>query len=258
MHRIIWGLMVSSVLLSSCRLFNKEARTEKKEAVWRGTLAGTMAQRVEFETMELSGKARYEAPGGEGISGLSVSYRITIAKDSLMLIRVSKFIEAAKILIDQDSIRILDKLGNNYMVCDYSLAESYTGLKADFRTLQDMVLGHFLPIPKDLTPEELNAFPQVFQGEAQGTSFRYFIDPLMLKLLRFEADNPERNQRAAVEYTQFEEQGNTQMPMTIGIATFAPDTAMIRLEHRKVNINPSSPKFNFNVPSSYTRTGCDF
>jgi hypothetical protein len=242
--------------LSSCKLFRKTTADDAKTAA-RKTLVQARAERVAFETMSLTGRVRLESPGGE-FSGLSATYRIDLARDSVMLIRLSKFLEVARVRIDRDSIRVVSRLDNTYRVCDFSLAEEYTGLKADFQVLQDLILGNFSPIPQRLVPQNLSAAPQTFTGETAGTNFRYLIDPLIMKLVRIEAQNPSRNLGSVISYDAFETMGDTQMPQFVGIRAASPDTVVVELDHRRVEINPGRVSLELGDTSDYQREGCDF
>lgn len=248
------GLLLLS--MSGCKLFQKTTRIDRKERVWRKTLTQAQAARVDFETMSISGKARIEGQTGD-LGNVSISYRIDLRRDSLMIIRLSKFIEVARVKLDADSIYVLNRLNQEYSVCDYRLAEDYTGLKADFQTMQDLFLGHFAPIPDDLRAEELDAVPQTFVGEAAGTFFRYFLDPLILKVVGIETRNEGRNQASLIRYRDFEELSGTRMPQVIDIAVTAPDTLGIGLDHRRVRVDESL-NLGFDIPGNFRRTNCDF
>jgi hypothetical protein len=237
-------------------LFKKTTNTTREERVWRATLAKTQAERVAFETMSISGKARIEGETGD-LGNLSVSYRIDLIRDSTMIIRLSKFIEVARIKLDADSIYVLNRLEQSYTACDYSLAESYTGLQADFQTMQALFLGDFVPIPRNLKAEEIQALPQTFIGEEAGTFFRYFIDPLILRVVGIETRNEARGQASLIRYSRFETYGRTQMPQEIQIGVSAPETLDIGLDHRKVRLDESL-NLSFDVPGNFRRASCDF
>lgn len=256
-HVLTRFLLVALLLLSSgCELFRKVTK-EREDVAWRRTLSGTLAQRPQFEKLSLSGKIRVDSPEGD-FSGVSATYRIDLRRDSAMLIRLSKFIEVARIKIDQDSIYVLDRLGSTYRVCDFSLAESYTGLEVDFEALQDLLLGNFHPIPEDLSPENTDSLPQTFVGSEAGTEFRYFIDPLIFKLLQFEAQNLQREINSTVVYRDFSGMAGAQVPQTVLIEAATPDAISIELDHRRLDFDPGRVSFELGDVSGYERKGCNF
>lgn len=250
-------LIVAVLLLSSgCDLF-KKVRNEGESVAWRRTLNETRAQRPEFEKLSMSGRIRVNFPNGE-FDGVSASYRIDLRKDSAMLIRLSKFIEVARIKVDRDSIYVLDRLGGTYRVCDFSLAKSYTGLDVDFDALQALILGDFDPIPSDLIAENVKTLPHTFIGTEAGTDFRYFIDPLLLKLLQFEANDTVRRMGSTISYSEFTPMAGTQVPQLIRIYAFTPDTVNIELSHRRMDFEAGKLSFELGNLEDYKREGCDF
>lgn len=248
------GLILSG--LNGCKLVNRAA-DENQEVVGRRVLQEVKAQQAEFKTMTISGKVRVEAPGG-GFSGLSASYRIDLRRDSLLVLKVTKFIEVARVKIDQDSIYIIDRLNGALYVCDFSLAEKYTGLKADFQALHDLLLGNFNPIPATLKAENVKTLPYTFTGEEAGMNFRYFIDPLISKLLRIQANNPETGLGSDISYTEFEPAGETVLPRLIEINAISPDTINLELDHRRIDVDGRKPSFELGDLSGLERKGCDF
>lgn len=246
------------ILLSSsgCALFRKGSKADRAERAWRATLAKTETNRLDFETLNLSGKARIEGETGD-LGNLSISYRIDLRRDSVMTIRLSKFIEVARIQLDQDSIRVINRLEQSYSVCGYELAEEFTGLKANFDVMQSLFLGNFRPIPRDLRAEKLDSSPQAFTGTESGTFFRYFINPLILRVVGIETNNEARQQASLITYAGFEAIENTQMPQAITIQVTSPDELEVSLAHRKVRVNEPL-NLSFEIPGNFQRSACDF
>lgn len=256
----LWAVWVMGGILllssSGCALFRKASKADREERAWRATLAKTETNRLAFNTLSLSGKARISGETGD-MGNLSISYRIDLRRDSVMTIRLSKFIEVARIQLDHDSIRVINRLEQSYSVCGYELAEDYTGLKANFEVMQGLFLGEFNPIPDNLTAEKVKGVPQTFTGSEAGTLFRYLIDPLVLRLVGIETSNAIRQQASTIQYTDFEAYGKTQMPQTVDIEVTAPSQLEISLSHRKVRIDEAL-NLSFEVPGNFERKACDF
>jgi hypothetical protein len=255
-----WAVWVMGGILllssSSCALFRKGSRADREERAWRATLAKTETNRLAFNTLSLSGKARISGETGD-MGNLSINYRIDLRRDSVMTIRLNKFIEVARIQLDHDSIRVINRLEQTYSVCGYQLAEDYTGLKANFEVMQGLFLGEFTPIPTNLAAEKINGTPQAFTGSKAGTFFRYLIDPLILRLVGIESSNEIRQQASIIQYTDFEAYGKTQMPQTIAIQVTAPSQLEVSLSHRKMRIDEEL-NLSFEVPGNFKRKACDF
>ena len=251
-QRLTGGLLPLLLLLSGCGLFRGAAGGPAAEREAQALLRKTEAASLDFGQLSLSGRARLEMPGSD-MENLSVTYRVHIAKDSLMLIRVIKFAEALRILVRPDSIFVLNKLDQTLTVVAFDAAETYTGLPADFGLLQDLLLGNFHPLPATLQPESRSGNPRRFLGESAGTRFIYSIDPQLHKLTGIEAHNEARNQQTAITYGDFTAEGGTQVPQTGKVAVLQPAPFSVEFEHKKIQIDPGDLSFSFSVPEGYQR-----
>jgi len=67
-------------------------------------------------------------------------------KDSIIYTALSKFgIEGARLVLTPDSVKFLNHLTSEYYVGNYAILEQLVGLKADFYTVQSLLLGEELP-----------------------------------------------------------------------------------------------------------------
>ena len=246
--------LLALLSLQSCKGLKKNQGTQAEKA-WKTTISNAAKERVEFKTLELSGKAQLDIEK-MGVNNMGVSYRVSIEKDKRIWIRVSKLIEVARILARPDSLFVLDKINRRYIACDYALAEEFTGLEMDFELLQDLMLGNFNPIPEDLSPGLQENGKQEFTGSKAGTDFTYTIDNSTYKVVEIKAVNKGLKQNTQISYSDFSEMASTLMPQNTQISVLSPEEISIDLSHRKVDIDPSDPSFAFRVPSSYAKRGC--
>lgn len=245
-------LLAGLFALQACKSSKTAVEGDNPRKGWKYTLAQSEQERLDFETLTLTGKAEVKVPTQS--SRISASYRINVAKDSLIWIRLSKFgIEAVRVLITPDSIWVMDKLSNRLEVTDFSLAEEYTGLKADFFTLQDLILGNLYVVPEHLIAEKKKGNPHIFTGSKAGMDFRYTIDTDHYKVVEIEAKNLERDQHSIIQYEDFEPTANTQVPARGTITVVAPTETSFRFNHTKIELNPSKISFKFDVPDNYER-----
>ena len=254
------SVSVFSVLLiflvlgtSGCKGLRNLTGRNNQERSWQTMLRKAETDRIKYETMSMSGKVNIHMPEG-AMGDLSASYQIFLKKDSLILIRIRKVIEVARVLITPDSIFIRDNINRTLMVSDYSLAEQQTGFEADIQLLQDLLIGNFHPIPETLTGEPMDSETvQSFKGTKAGTDFTYDITLPNLKLTRIETNNPTKNQHTEILYKDFEEGGGTLIPQATKINVSAPEILSLDFQHKKVETNPSRASFKFSVPGSYER-----
>ncbi|GEM_PF-2136437 len=247
-----------SLTLATCKstkgLFaDKDAKNSLKQA-----LAKVEAERVDYESVAIVGRANVEVPSQKLKVGLS--YRLNMYADSLIWLRISKLgIEGARILITKDSIFAIDRANNQIHVSDFSLAEKYTGLSADFEILEDLFLGnlHLIPAYNSMGLDNKNDNIHIFNGRKSDTDFSYAINQSLQKLIAMEVIKLGDSLHTKVSYSNFEKYGGTQMPQRTEIEIIAPEPMKIEFNHRRVDINPERISFKFNMPRSYERVVYD-
>lgn len=246
--------LLAVLSLQSCKGIKKAKGTQEQKA-WKMTLQKAAEEKLEYNTLQLSGKAQLNIPK-MGLNSMSVNYRVSMEQDKKIWIKVSKFIEVARILARPDSLFVLDKLGKRLMACDYSMAKDFTGLDMDFQLMQDLLLGNFNPIPDELSPGLVAEGSQAFSGSKAGSDFSYTINNATHKVTEIQAINTALKQNTKINYKDFSDKGNTLMPLGTEINMTSPDEVFVELSHRRVDINPADISFIFKVPSGYARSGC--
>src|SRR5678815_2230499 len=149
MIRFILILITGALLVSSCRSTRKiqSAISVKKDSTEvvkptsdphqdsikfiKDNYYQLLANKIEFETFSAKINTDYEGSDGKKYD---VNVFIRMKKDSLIWISVNGAlgIEGMRVLIDKDSVRILNKLDKEYQVrsLEYLTAVSYTHLRA--------------------------------------------------------------------------------------------------------------------------------
>src|SRR5258708_21624741 len=109
--------------------------------VIRQTLGQLAKNRIDFQTFSSKMKVHYE--GGDG-KDYEFNAFIHIKKDSLiwLSINLGLGIEAFRVLITPDSVKILDKLKKVARLRSVSYLQEEIHLPIDFRTLQDLLIGN--------------------------------------------------------------------------------------------------------------------
>ena len=180
-----------------------------------------------------------------------------MANDSLMVLRISKIIELARVMITRDSIYVKNSLDETLTVAGFELAEEYTGLQADFGLLQDLLLGNFHPLPQNLDYAGKQGDLLIFQGTESGTKFSYEINQAMRKLVRMQANQPQDSLSSTVDYSDFQEVDGQTLPARLSIEVLSDQDLSIGFQHRKIQINPNRISFAFPVPDHYERVTMD-
>ena len=222
---------------------------------WRVVEERARKEEMSFRSATFTGKALLNYPEGN-MDNLSASYRITIVKDSLIMIRLIKLIEAARIMITPDSIYVQDRINSQLITCDFALAEETVGLPADFGLLQDLLLGHYHPIPENMTVVQRRGNPKIFEGTAAGMSFRYSLDSDLAKPLALLAQDPAQERQVEILYADHQPGPSAAYPNSVSIHVTGSEELSVSLTHRKVTFDEDRSLLSFDVPSGYTRTTC--
>lgn len=247
----VFTLSLTLLLLSpACKSLKKIGSGNKAMA----TLERTKANNLDFETLKINGRGKAQVPG-QGFS-MGIAYKIEIASQEKMRIRITKLgLEAARILITQDSIFVLSRLERKVYLSGLDMAKSYTGIDADFSLLQAMLIGDFKPIPEELEMQEANTTPLTYSGTEAGTDFSYLISKDLMKMVGMVAKNASQNLHTELAYGEFEEDSGQQIPSEGQVTVLSPEEASFSFKHSKVEINPEKISFAFKIPKNYEVVG---
>ena len=120
-------------------------------ALIRQTLGQLAGNRVDFQTFSARMKVHYEAGDGKDYELIAF---VRIRKDSLIWMSINAVvgpvnIEAFRVLITRDSVKILDKQKKIVRLRSVSYLQEEVHLPVNFQTLQDLLIGN--PIFLDTT-----------------------------------------------------------------------------------------------------------
>ena len=135
-------IVLAGVLLASC---GSKRRTSVPTGV-----SGSEATRTNIAEMEInnldfqsfSGRARTNVSLGKQSHNVTVHVRIDRDKAIWMSVTALLGIEAARVLITPDSVKILNKLRGEYIKKDFAYIYQYTSPCITFSTLQDLLLAN--------------------------------------------------------------------------------------------------------------------
>src|SRR5678810_606150 len=159
MIRFILILITGALLVSSCRSTREiqSANYVKKDSTEvmkptsdphedsvrfiKDNYSKLLANRIEFETFSAKINTDYEGSDGKKYD---VNVFIRMKKDSLIWISVNGAlgIEGMRVLIDKDSVRILNKLDKEYQVRSLEYLTEVAALPLDLRTVQELIIGN--------------------------------------------------------------------------------------------------------------------
>lgn len=154
----IFVLLVLLASLASCRSTRTISRaiTKKDTAVTatapvtngidtlqliRSILQQVQDNHINFQTFSAKIGADYEGSDGKGYS---VNAKLTMWKDSAIWVSANAMlgIEALRVLVTRDSVKLLNKLEKTYAARSISFLQEVTNLPLNLYTLQEMLIGN--------------------------------------------------------------------------------------------------------------------
>jgi hypothetical protein len=217
-------------------------------------LAGLEANKIDFTSF--SGKIKVNYEGGDG-NGSDFTAYIHIRKDSMIWISVNAVlgIEAFRMLITPDSVKILDRLKHVVRLRSVSFLQQEIHLPVDFSSLQDLLIGN--PIFLD------TASVQYYNKEQNGLSlmsvgnlFRNYITlnqgDNTLQHSKLDNVDPQRALTCDLTYGDYESKGSTHFSTYRKISVAEKSKLDIEMSYKQYNFNEEL-SFTFSIPKNYKR-----
>jgi len=205
------------------------------------------AKQPAFNTLAIKSKAGLKINGNNN----DVNMSIRIKNGEAIWVSVNMIIEGARALITPDSIKIMDRLHNEYIRKPFSYIHQFTSSQVDFKAIQGLFTA--------------NAFPGTLSTSAginkkdDQTEVRGELAGLLYNML-FNANNnlvqnnisDEKNQNLNVNYSDFGQVKGLEIPQTVNINSAAANkTISIALKYNSIMVDEAID-FPFNVPKKYT------
>jgi acid phosphatase class B len=170
-------------------------------------------------------------------------------------------IEAFKIELTKDSVKLIDRLNKRYMADSYEKIKGDMAVGFNFNNLQALLSNNmFMPGKEKLTPNEFRFFRY---NKKSGREAEFSIEDVRGLIYRFVADGDEKLLSTTVEdnsgvntlkwdYSDFQNVGNKQFPMkmTARLQSDEKDKGMVKLSFSVPEID-SRIADDFKIPAGY-------
>lgn len=217
------------------------------------TLRRLAQNNIQFKTF--SAKVNTDYKSGDGKS-YNVNANVRMYKDSAIWISANALlgIEAMRVLITKDSVKLLDKLNKTYTARSVSYLQDVTDLPLDLKTLQDLIIGNAVFLDSNIVSYSNgnNVINMLSVG-------KWFKNLLTLNsenktLLHSKLDDADiaRNRTADLTYSDYDDRYDFPFSTRRKIIVAEKKRLEITLDFRQYNINPSI-NFSFPVPRNYER-----
>ncbi|MFD2514716.1 DUF4292 domain-containing protein [Pontibacter locisalis] len=246
--------MSKHLLLCLCTLFllagcKKETiPTTASEAT--ATVGRVTVNNLDFSYLSSKGQITFNDKNDNLSSGVS----LRIKKDSVIWVSVQPGlgIEAARMMLTQDSVFMMNRLQKEYIATDYRFLRNKLNVDLDFEVLQAILLGNYQSQGSEKVMDEGNL--QHIQQARENLLFDYFIGLQNSKLQQLNVQDKNTSNTITVKYNSFDQIGA--VPFAHALAAQVLQQGEITdftLKHSRVAISDQVLDFPFAVPSDYKR-----
>jgi len=185
---------------------------------------------------------------------LTSGVSIRMKKDSVIWVSVQPGlgIEAARMMLTQDSVYMMNRLQKEYVASDYAFLRHKLQVDVSFELLQAILLGNYQSQGAEKALDE-GALQHV-QQRRQNLTFDYFIGRLNSKLQQLNVQDNNTGNTITVKYDSFENIG--QVPFAHAMAAQVLQKGKVAdftLSHSRITVSDKTLSFPFSVPADYKR-----
>lgn len=186
---------------------------------------------------------------------LKIQVKLTshLIKDSLLWASVSKLgFESHRMLLTPDTIKILDRLGNQYIIGSTQKWLENQGLLLTFNDIQNLWIGNYPRYPKQaIDPHIINPNYQIV-WEEEGLDFAYLYSILENSLIKVLITDP-KDQTFSVNQSSFNPHEGFAVPYERTYEVSG-DEEMYTFKMSIQDVKMNQPKaLSFQVPERYER-----
>ncbi|HEU0065458.1 MAG TPA: DUF4292 domain-containing protein [Flavisolibacter sp.] len=219
----------------------------------RTTLSGLAKNNIRYKTFSAKINTDYKSADGKTYN---VNATVRMYKDSLIWISANALlgIEAMRVLITKDSVKLLDKLSKVYTARSVSYLQEVTALPLDLATLQNLIIGNAVFLDSNIV--SYSSDNNVINLLSVGKWFKNLLtlNASNKTLIHSKLDDADinRNRTADLTYTDYDDKFDFPFSTHRKIIVAEKKRLEITLDFRQYNINPSV-NFSFPVPRNYDR-----
>jgi len=265
MYRFSLFLMATVLFLTSCSPARKVMKAPIREEGAEFLFARLKEKELKFNWFSAKFSAEYSNKGNEN----SFNGQLRIRKDSLIWISLTFMpgIEAVRLMISQDSVKMINRLNDTYFLGDYDFVNRFLKSNIDFDLLQAFLLGTDLQFYEDGTfrasidrgeyklstgeRHKLKKFVRNSQENLKIFIQNIWLDPESFKITHADVKEIRRdNIKLESTYDDFEPLEGQLFPRKMTYIILAENTIRVTAEFSKMTLNVPM-QFPFKIPASY-------
>ncbi len=266
---VIWfffAAILVAVSLSSCKTKKKVLKEELKEHGFEYLYKKMLENQTSFDYFSTKFNIDYQ----QDKNSTSLRGQMRIKYDSVVWISFTPAlgIEAARVMLTNDSIKFLNRLNKTYFSGKYDLVDSVLNTTIDYSLLQSMLIGNDLTqydVKKfranvdnglyRLTIRERRKIKRFIRKEEIDTrvlvqQIWLYPDNFRIARIDLKEQGEDDNNKLRVYYDDYIKVGDQLFPSKMRIEIVSLKSVFINVEFSREELN-SSLQFPFNIPSKY-------
>jgi hypothetical protein len=219
----------------------------------REVYSNIVKNHINFNTF--SGKVKVDYRGGDG-KNYDFNAFLRIRKDSIIWVSINAAlgIEAFRILITPDSVKVLNKLDKVAQLRSMDYLKEVTQLPFDFYSLQDLLLGN--PVYLDSNIVSFRKDEVSVSLMSMGQVFKHYItvqnDDYLITSSKLDDAEVGRSRTAVLSYSDYEQKDNVHFATKRRISLAEKSRLEVVLEFKQFNFNENL-NYPFSIPKNYRR-----
>lgn len=268
MIRFIIILFYSFAVFASCRSTKKiQSAIAKKDSTEtivvkdgradtlkfiKDTYGKLFLNRIDYKTV--SAKINVDYQGDDG-KKYDVNAFVRMVKDSLIWISVNGAfgIEGMRVLVEKDSVRILNKLDKEYTVRSMDFLQDVASLPLDLQSMQELIIGNPVFLDSNIVSYTING--NTISMLSYGEWFKNLItindNNYLVLNSKLDDVNTLRNRTCYLSYTDYENKKGVNFSTSRNISIAEKKKLDIRLNFKQYEFNETLT-FPFSIPRNYT------
>jgi hypothetical protein len=266
--KLILVALLPMVLLfvTSCKSTRSALKQPLKEYDFNWLYGKMLENHFNFEYVNAKFSISYQ----EGKDKTDLRGQLRMKYDSTMWVSFSPAlgIEAARILLTNDSVKFINRLNKKYFEGEYSLLDSLLNTTIEFSILQSMLIGNDLTqydVNKyrasidgglyRITIQERKKIKQFLKSDETDTKVlvqNIWLDPDNFRVRRVDLKelNSGDDKKLEVVYNEYVQVGDQQFPDKITITISSQKSIVIDVKFIKVEVD-EKVDFPFKIPGKY-------
>jgi hypothetical protein len=268
--RVSVFLFSSSVILTSCTLHKKITATRSAHLVKHSEKeTEALLKKNEFQFNWLSARFSTDASMDSAQTSFNVSLRAR--RDSVLWLSLTApviGIEAARVMITKDSVKVMDRIHSQYFAGDFNFINKMLHADLDYDMMQSMLIGNSTEFYEE--DEKLHAAVDdgryllstvrkrrlhkiiVHNKELKEPAQSIWLDPQSFKIVRLLFNDFSQNRSFDASFDKFDRIDSMLFPFQIQYKIKAEKNVEVKITYSKASIN-TVQSFPFSIPPKYER-----